>query len=40
MNGQHNEPDGDASSDPALRRRKVELAALAAQHPNHHIWTE
>jgi hypothetical protein len=38
MNGQHEEPDHDATSDAALRH--AELDALAAQHPDHHIWTE
>lgn len=40
MNGQYNEPEHDPPTVAAQRQRRAALDTLAAQHPNHHIWTE
>jgi len=40
MNGQHTEPGQDAPTVAALHQRRAALETLAAQHPDHRIWTE
>lgn len=41
MNGQLSEPEQhSALTVAALRQRRAALDALAAQHPDHRIWTE
>jgi hypothetical protein len=40
MNGQRSEPEHDAPTVAAHHRRRAALDTLAAQHPDHHIWTE
>ncbi|MGH3070131.1 MAG: hypothetical protein ACRDMI_16320 [Streptosporangiaceae bacterium] len=40
MNSENNQPDHDAPSVAALQSRRAELDTLAAQHPDHRIWTE